>query len=206
MGLIGERVRRVEDAALLTGHARFTGDQHVGATPVLVAHFVRSTLAHATVRAIDTRAASGAPGVVAVLTAADLDVRGTTVLPVPADLVRPLMAATLVRYPGEILAMVVAATEAQAVDAAELVEVVLDPREVAADAVRARRPSAPRLHAAHASNEVLHLVPPAEAVDAARAVFAAAPVVLELDMINQRVAAAPMETNAVLVRPTTAGI
>jgi len=55
---------------LLSGHARYTGDLEVG--DVLHAVFVRSTIAHARIDAIDTRAAASSAGVVAVLTAADL--------------------------------------------------------------------------------------------------------------------------------------
>jgi carbon-monoxide dehydrogenase large subunit len=204
MGLIGERVRRVEDRALLTGEAVFTGDLGAEAFDV---HFVRATVAHGRVRRVDVDAARSAPGVVAVFAAPDLgDVRGMTPLPVPADLVRPLMARDHVRFPGEVLAMVVATSAAAAVDAAELVDVDLDVLPVAADAARAREPGAPLLFEQYGTNDVLCIDPAAAAAVAAGAAFDDARLVVEFDMINQRVAAAPMETNAVCAFPTAGGV
>ena len=96
--------------------------------------FVRSPHAHATIRSIDTSAAKAAPGVLAVLTAADVAADGLKSLRPYAEAnvqtgerfifdEQPLLAGTRVRFPGETVAMVVAETLAQALDAAELVAV-----------------------------------------------------------------------------------
>ena len=69
--MLGHDVQRVEDPALLTGEAQFLADLHVEG--LLHAVFVRSTVAHGTLRGVDTAAAAGMPGVVAALTADDLD-------------------------------------------------------------------------------------------------------------------------------------
>ncbi len=68
--LIGTRVLRLEDHALLTGHGRFVDD--IAAAAVLVAAFARSPHPHALIRSIDASAARALPGVVAVLTLDDL--------------------------------------------------------------------------------------------------------------------------------------
>lgn len=204
MGLIGERVRRVEDRALLTGDAAFTGDLGGDALHV---QFVRSTVAHARLCDIDVRTACAAAGVVAALTAADLgDVHGITPLPVPADLVRPLLASDRIRFPGEIVAMVIATSATAAVDAAELVEIDVEILPVAPDAAHALAPGAPLLFEQYGTNEVLRVDPTAADLAAIDAEFDAAALVVELDMVNQRVAAAPMETNAVCAFPTEDGI
>jgi len=203
VGVIGQPVPRVEDRALLTGEACFAGD--LG--HALDVHFVRAGVAHGRLRRVEVGDARRSPGVVAVLTAADVgDLRGTTPLVVPADLVRPLMAADLVRFPGEIVAVVVADDAARAADAAELVEVDIEPLPVVADAVAARQPGAPLLFPSYGTNEVLCEGSDPDAVQASVAVFDAADVVVELDMVNQRIAAAPLETNAVHARPTAAGV
>lgn len=206
MGLLGERVRRVEDRALLTGAASFTSDVAARTDGALVAHFVRSDVAHALVRGIDVSQARRAPGVVAVVTAADADVTGTTIMPVPAELVRPLLAIERVRFPGEILAMVVAEDAARAADAAELVVAHLEPLPAVPGITVALDPTSTPLFAGRSSNVVLTASSPADVLDATAEALAAAPVVVELAFVNRRVAAAPMETNAVLARPTDEGV
>ncbi len=134
----GQEVRRVEDARLLTGAGRFVDDLVLPGMLHLVA--VRTPLAHARVRGIDGTAARAAPGVRAVLTHADLAGLGS--LPImkengvqAADVPIPILAGDRVRFVGEPVAAVVADTLAQAIDAAELVEVDYDelPAVVAVD-------------------------------------------------------------------------
>ncbi len=206
MGLLGERVRRVEDRPLLTGRARFTADQGAVTDDALVAVFVRSELAHAVIRSVDVRAARQQPGVVAVVTAADQDVHGFTVLPVDEALVRPLLAHGRVRFPGEALAMVVAETEAAALDAAEHVVVDLEPLAPVPGIDAALAPGAPTLFEGFDTNVIFAVDTDPHARERADACFAEAPLVIELDMRNQRVAAAPLETNAVFARPTADGV
>ena len=129
---IGQSVRRTEDIRFVTGHGRYTDDIHFeGETQVA---FTRSPHAHAKITAIDISAAQAAPGVVAVLTQADVDAFGAGPMPCHLPLksrdgsdikatAKPLLAKDKVTFAGEAVAMVIAETYAQAKDAAELVEV-----------------------------------------------------------------------------------
>ncbi len=126
----GERLQRKEDDRLLRGRGRFTDDIGEGA---LECCFVRSPYAHARIAGIDTAAARGLPGVVAVYTAEDLPFGATDLpllIPHPA-LTRPrtqrCLASELVRYAGEAVAFVVAESRYVAEDAAELVQVDYEP-------------------------------------------------------------------------------
>ncbi|MBB4661732.1 xanthine dehydrogenase family protein molybdopterin-binding subunit [Conexibacter arvalis] len=123
-GLIGARVRRREDGRMVTGAARYVAD--VELPRCCEAAFVRSTVAHARIAAVDVEAARAAPGVLAVLTAAEL----AAVRPL-ADLLeiesiktpRPPLATDRVRYVGEPIVAVIAEDRYAAEDAAELVVV-----------------------------------------------------------------------------------
>jgi carbon-monoxide dehydrogenase large subunit len=130
---IGQSVPRLEDARLLTGRGRYVDD---GTLPnQALGYVLRSPHAHARVVRIDTAAAKTAPGVVAVLTAADYRADGLTPLPHVGPPVKrrdgqPVhipphwpLALDRARYVGEGVAFVVAETLAQAKDAAELIEV-----------------------------------------------------------------------------------
>jgi carbon-monoxide dehydrogenase large subunit len=198
MGAIGRPVRRVEDRALLTGAARFAADVE---SPALIVGFVRSTLAHGRIASIGTAAASSQPGVVGVYTAADLgDVRGLSPIPVPDALIRPLMATDVVRFVGDIVAVVVASDQGVAEDAAEAVVVDYVALPAAASVDAALKGSAPILHPDFASNRVLEAgEPPGDRCDDAD-------LVVEVDLTNQRVAVAPLETNAILAYPAGDGL
>jgi aerobic carbon-monoxide dehydrogenase large subunit len=126
-GLIGRSVPRLEDAALLRGTARFLDDLHAPGT--LEAAFLRSPLAHGRLRGIDTAAARAMPGVVAVLTLADLRPLLTadrlplqfrnTGLP---DAITPfVLAHEEVLFVGEAIALVIADSRAVAEDAADAI-------------------------------------------------------------------------------------
>ena len=125
MSILGNRVLRKEDPKFLTVGGTYVDDVRL-AGAVHVA-YVRSTMAHAKLVSVDTAEAAAAPGVVAVYTAADLD------MPPPAPemgnpaMARPLLAIDTVRFVGECVAAVVADSRAHAVDAAELVMVDYDP-------------------------------------------------------------------------------
>ncbi|HUI34440.1 MAG TPA: xanthine dehydrogenase family protein molybdopterin-binding subunit, partial [Stellaceae bacterium] len=147
----GSFVPRDEDRLLLTGAGSFLDDAaSVGAAWGV---FVRSPHAFAGIERIDASAALAQPGVLAVLTAADLDAAGigTVSVPIPvpgspmAVPARPSLAGDCVRHVGETVALVVAETEAAARDAAELVAVDYTPREAVADLARAAEPGAPQL-------------------------------------------------------------
>ncbi|MDR7484673.1 MAG: xanthine dehydrogenase family protein molybdopterin-binding subunit [Armatimonadota bacterium] len=144
---IGRPLRRREDERFLRGRGRYVGDITLPGMLHLV--IVRSPFAHARVRAIRTAPVLRAPGVVAVVTGADLAGRvqpmpmgareGATVASAP----HPILASETVRYVGEPVAAVLAQTPAAAADAAALLEVdydplpaVVDPHEALGGAVR----------------------------------------------------------------------
>jgi aerobic carbon-monoxide dehydrogenase large subunit len=143
---------RLEDDALVRGLGRYAADAPL--TGQICAYFVRSAHAFADIRTIDTEAAKAAPGVLAVLTAADmegignvsqhppLNGRGGTKLIIPH---RPALAGTTVRHVGEAVAMVVADTLTAAQDAAELVNVDYEERTPAVDLREAVRDGAPQV-------------------------------------------------------------
>ena len=127
---------RREDLRLAAGKGRYVGDIRPGG--MLRAVFVRSPQAHARVLSVDIAEAAGAPGVALVLTGADLAAAGIRDAPggfasgrpdgePAADTPRPALARDRVRHVGEPVAVVFAETLAQALDAAELVEVEYDP-------------------------------------------------------------------------------
>ena len=153
---IGQPLPRQEDLRLLRGRGHYAAD-HVMPNMVFAA-MVRSPHAHARIKAIDTRAAKAAPGVVAVYTGADWLADGKKPIPHSASYVGPPdvaltlkpgykvydaphlpMPDKIVHFVGEGVAMVIAETHDQAKDAAELVEVeyeALPPVVRAADAVK----------------------------------------------------------------------
>lgn len=187
--------RRVEDAGLLRGSTHYLRD--LDAADCLAVAFVRSPVAHAVVRAVHTDAARSAPGVVAVLDAADLGLAPFRFFAqIPEAMARPPLAVDRVRFVGELLAVVVADTDAHAVDAAELVELDLDTLEAVVGVDAALDDAAPLLFPEHRSNVVLSYERPPRAD-----LFDAAAVVVEGRFPNQRLASAPLEPDAVLVRP-----
>jgi carbon-monoxide dehydrogenase large subunit len=194
--VIGERRLRTEDARLLTGRGRYLADHDVPGLCHVA--FVRSPLAHATVRTIDTGAAQRLPGVVAVVTQADLAAAGarpmTHLLPIPTaqPLSWGLLAADVVRFAGEPVAAVVATSRAVAEDACELVTVDLDPLPPVVDARAALAADAPRLHSEWGTNIFLRLT---AGIDDANAAVAAAPHVLTERIDHHRIHALPLETH-----------
>jgi len=138
---VGTSVARVEDPGLLRGESRFTADLQLpeslarGRSMAEVV-FVRSPFAHARVVSIETSAAEQAPGVAAVLTADDHNVRPYgAVFPefFDARYAMPILAEGTVRFVGEPVVAVVADTRAQAIDAAELVIIEWEPLDAVID-------------------------------------------------------------------------
>ena len=202
---IGQPVPRTEDPTLLRGQGRYTDDLNLPGQAYGV--IVRSRIAHGVLRGIDAEAARAMPGVLAVLTAADLTEAG--IRPMPANLFGqnhdgrdipkpPQMALTgdKVRYVGDPLAMVVAETLAQAKDAAEAVFADIEPLPAVTSAEAADAPGAPLIHAAVAGNLALdwHFGDRA----AVAAAFARAAHVVRLEMVNSRIVVAPLEPRAAL--------
>lgn len=192
-GWVGRRVRRIEDPRILLGRGRYADD----VTPARCLHaaFVRSPLAHATITAIDTPEALGAPGVTAVLTAADLQPhhRSWKGLLDWAGLVggdqHPL-AVDAVRYVGEPLAIVLADSRALAEDAAGLVVVDYEELPPVVDPVRALEPGGPLVHPELGTNQAFEGEFGGEDVEDA---FAGAAVVTEVAMSTARHTAVAIE-------------
>ncbi|MEO8852022.1 MAG: xanthine dehydrogenase family protein molybdopterin-binding subunit, partial [Allobranchiibius sp.] len=145
---IGRDRRRKEDQRLITGRTRWT--DNITLQGMLHMAMVRSPHAHATITNIDTSAAKDAPNVVDVLTGADLgESQGVLInaWPITPEQVTPThlpMPSERVAFAGEVVAVVIARTAAEARDAAELVDVdydelpaVIDLKEAAADTVLA---------------------------------------------------------------------
>jgi carbon-monoxide dehydrogenase large subunit len=140
MSVLGNRVLRKEDARFLRGEGAYV--ENLPRQDALHVVFVRSLLAHARIGSIDVSAAAAAPDVVAVYTAADLDIGTFGPPPLPGlnmAMTRPLIAGEVARFVGEIVAVVVAKTRAAATDAAELVMVDYDPLPVVATAAEAAK-------------------------------------------------------------------
>ena len=194
---------RLEDYRLLTGSGNFQDDETASGAAWGV--FVRSPHAFADIRGIDATAAKAAPGVLAVLTAADLDAAGigTVSIPIPVPggqgMVvphRPSLAKDCVRHVGDTVALVVAETEAAARDAAELVEIDYAARDAVTDVDRAAQPGAPQLWPEAPGNLAIdwhpHGAKPEERAEL-DAIFAGAAHVARVRLVNQRIMMAPME-------------
>jgi len=193
--ILGHAVRRREDPRLITGAGRYVDD--IQPDGCLHVAFVRSTLAHATIRAVDVAAAMAAQGVVAVLTAGDLGLPARVGFQmVPAVFARPPLAEGSVRFVGEQVALVIADSPQAAVDAAQLVVLDLHPLDVVVDPEAARHAGSTLLFPAHGSNVANHIAPRSD--DDA---LAGAAVKIRGRFVNQRLAPVPMEPEAVLVVP-----
>jgi carbon-monoxide dehydrogenase large subunit len=152
--VIGDSPRRLEDARFVTGRGAYLDDLRFDQLAHAV--FLRSSHAHALIRTIDTSAAAEMPGVVAVLTATDASADGLRPLRPTVEanvqtnepfrfLPQPLLADGKVRYVGEPVALIVAETKNQALDAAERVVVDYEPLPAVTRADDALRPGAPLL-------------------------------------------------------------
>jgi len=136
MTLLRTPARRVEDGRLVTGAGSYVADLVDEET--LLAVFVRSTVAHGRLVGVDLAEARKAPGVVAVFGAADLDLDDMPDIAGPGapeapHMKRPPLARDTVRFVGEGISVVIAESEAAAVDAAELIWPDIDPLPVASD-------------------------------------------------------------------------
>jgi len=198
--VIGDSPKRREDARFITGRGAYIDDLKFD--DLTRAVFVRSPHAHARVRSIDTTAARTAPGVLAVLTAADARRDGLKNLRPYAEAnvqtgerfvfdEQPLLAADKVRFMGETVAMVVAETLAQALDAAELVEVDYEALPAVTSAAAALAAGAPQLSPEVPGNLCMDWrTGDATGADAA---FAKAAHVVTLALDNHRVTTNPIE-------------
>jgi carbon-monoxide dehydrogenase large subunit len=195
--ILGNSVVRLEDPTLLTGAGKYVDDLEAGAAAARV-HFVRSNVAHGEIRSVDVREAEGMPGVVAIYHAAGNDLglpafQGFPLLPETFN--RPVFAKDRVRYVGDVVAAIVADTAAHAVDAAEAIVVEIEPLPAVVSAQAALAPDAPLLFPETGSNVCFATAFGEEDP------LVGADVVAEVEMVSQRLAGVPMETNACLMVP-----
>jgi aerobic carbon-monoxide dehydrogenase large subunit len=188
MSILGNRVQRVEDPDLLTGVATYVDDVTMPSAPAHVV-YVRSPLASARIEAIDADEALAAPGVLAMLTSADIDFPDQEVELgfLNADMRRPLLARDVVRFVGEPVAAVLAETRAQAADAAEQVYVDYEPLDAVVDPEQAHDHGTTLFP--QAASPYAMEIPADDFV----ADFDDCEVVVEQRIVNQRVAAVPIE-------------
>jgi aerobic carbon-monoxide dehydrogenase large subunit len=204
MSILGTRVVRIEDPRLLTAGGTYVDDlrvpQLMGAARVT---FVRSHHGHALITGVDASAALAAPGVIAVLTYQDINdippppplpeggpPPGSEAAPLPMGGVwqEPLLAVDRVRFVGEPVAMVLTDDSYQGEDAAELVSVDYEPLPVIVDPADALAGQTLLFPDAGSNVAVAH--------PAGDTAFDGCDVVVEHDIVNQRVAPVPMEGRA----------
>ncbi|MCE2735931.1 MAG: xanthine dehydrogenase family protein molybdopterin-binding subunit [Ilumatobacteraceae bacterium] len=190
MSILGTRVVRVEDPRFLKGEGTYIGNLELPGALHLT--FVRSSMAHGKIVSIDAEDARAMPGVVAVWTAADVDLE-----PAPPahgfmnkKIRFPYLAVDTVRFVGDIVAVVVSTDKTLGTDAAETVIVDYEPLPVVLDMDDSFRGDV-LLHPDAESNIVLTF-----ASDNNDDIFADCEMVVDLVIENQRVAPAPMEVRA----------
>ena len=200
---VGQPVPRSEDPTLVRGEGRYTDD--VSRPGQAYAVMVRSRDAHGVIRSIDTAAAKAMPGVLAVYTATDLAGYGPLKCNLPLKsrdgspiryTPRPALAADKMRYVGDPVACVIAATVAQAKDAAEAVALAIEPLAAVLTSAEAVKPGAPLVFDAVPNNIALdyHYGDAAKVADA----FAKAKHVTRLKTSNQRMIVNAMEPRAAI--------
>jgi carbon-monoxide dehydrogenase large subunit len=193
--LVGVPVRRVEDPTLLKGEGTYIDNLDIPGALHLA--FVRSPMAHADVHSIDTSEARAMPGVVAVYSADDLDFPDHVgMMQLHPEAIRPALARGKVRFVGDAVAVVVAESKAQAVDAAETVVVDYDALPVVSDMEDALGPEASLQFEAIGSNVLMARREP-DGYDP----LEGAEVVVRGRFENQRLAVVPMEGAAIAVIP-----
>jgi aerobic carbon-monoxide dehydrogenase large subunit len=202
---IGAPLRRREDRRFLLGRGRFVAD--IDIPGALACVLVRSSHAHARIRAIDATGARAAPGVVAVFTGADMAADG--MMPMRplwavrsrdgsqmAEPPRFALARDTVRHVGEPVAAVIAATALQAADAAEGVAIDYEPLPAVTDARAAQASGAPQLHATAPGNVCFRWAKGDEA--AVRVAFRSAAHTVTIDVVNNRLVGAAIEPRAAI--------
>jgi aerobic carbon-monoxide dehydrogenase large subunit len=185
--ILGNRVLRREDPAMLMGQATFI--DNLALPDGAWVSFARSQMAHARVLSIDTAAVRAMPGVIEVITADDLDL-GNMPVDVPAlakaNMPRPFLASGVVRYVGEPLVVIVTETRAQGEDAVEAVVVDYDPLPAVTDPTASLRGEV-LLFPETGTNVCFEL--PGGADD----LFDGCDVVVRREINNQKVAPCPLE-------------
>ena len=203
---IGARVKRKEDPRLVTGSSTYVDDLRPARTVHMA--ILRSVYAHARIARVEIDAALAHPGVIAAYSGEQfralcgpLPAREGEAMPGMSGFTPPLvwpMAADRVRFVGEPVAVIVAADRYIARDALDLIDVTYDPLPAVADTDAALASGAPQLYDEAPGNVAFTW---RHAQGDAAAAFAAADVVVEQRMVNQRIAAVPMEPRAILAQP-----
>ena len=197
---IGASPKRREDVRFLTGNGQYTDDINVHNQSYV--HFIRSDVAHGTIKSIDTSAAESMPGVIRIFTSADFE--GVGGVPCGWQVTdrfgepmqepkHPILAEGKVRYVGEMIVAVVAETLAQARDAAEAVEIDIDELPAVIDMKEALADGATKVHDDLASNLCFDWGFVEENRDAVDAAIKGAAHVTTLELRNNRLIANPME-------------
>jgi carbon-monoxide dehydrogenase large subunit len=191
------RMHRKEDARFVRGRGTYVDD--VRLPGMLHAAVLRSPLAHARIRAIDTIAAEAHPKVVKVITGETLAELGLAWMPTLSYDTQAVLATDKVRYQGQEVAFVVAEDHYSARDALALIDVEYEPLPPVVDARKALDPDAPLIRDDRKDQRDNHIFD-WEAGDAAAtdAVFAGADVVVAQDVLYPRVHPAPLETCGVV--------
>jgi len=208
--VVGTPRLRKEDPKLLVGEGKYVDD--LQAPGQLWMGMVRSTMAHARIEGVDTSDALGMPGVHSVLTGADLAAMNLWLAPLPCawvvtpDMANPPhfpVATDEVHHVGEIIAVVLAETRAQAVDAAENVVVDYEPLQAVAS-ISAARDGDAIAHSDLETNKAYRweLIPDPDALDAA---FANAAHTISAEFTQQRLIPSAMEPRGVLAVPSPMG-
>jgi carbon-monoxide dehydrogenase large subunit len=197
--ILGAAVKRVEDPRFITGGGRYLSD--IEAEGSLWMALARSTVPHGRLLGVDVDEARSASGVVDVYVAGDLDV---SPLPVGApgldDLVRrPLITSERVRFVGDIVAVVVAETERAAVDAAATIWADIDPLPAVSTPEEAAAPDAPLVHQELGTNVIY------DRGEADDTVLTEADVIIDVTVVNQRLAAVPLEPSGAVALPRGQG-
>ncbi|MFQ5555647.1 MAG: xanthine dehydrogenase family protein molybdopterin-binding subunit, partial [Acidimicrobiia bacterium] len=196
--ILGNDVKRVEDPRFLRGEGRFLDDLEVDG--VLHLRSVRSTFGHGILNGVATEDALAVPGVVAVYTSSDLDLKDLPSLGVGRAASRPVIAKDRVRFAGEIVAVVVADSARAATDAADLVWPDIDPLPAVTSVAAATGEDAPLLFPEVGTNVVRVVAD--EEDDAA---FGDADVVVRATFRNQKLAPVPLEPNSAMAIPEDDG-
>jgi carbon-monoxide dehydrogenase large subunit len=192
MSILGNRVVRKEDPALLTHGGTYVDD--IASPDAAHVVYVRSMIAHGKIVSIDTSEALLAPGVLCVLTSADIELPNIfPMIMIDQAMTRPILARDRVRFVGEPLVAVVAETRAAAVDAAEAVIVEIEPLPALVRTLDALADDAVLLFPDSESNVAMTLKHRGDPVS-----FDECAVVVTLTTVNQRVAPAPIEARSAL--------
>ena len=196
----GQAVRRKEDQRFLTGTGRYTDDVRLDNQAWL--YFLRSPFAHGTITSLDVDEAKNVPGIIGVFTADDLtaagirdviggDMPASSVSEAQAALEQPPLARGKVRYVGEPVVAIVAESMAAARDAAELIWLDVDEQPAAVTIEQALQGSADPIHDSLDSNS--YGVREYGDRDATERVFADAKHIVDIEIVNNRLAPTAME-------------